>query len=78
MITSKKRSWKRQLSQYDIKSFLIQFIIVVWPYILASMNDVAVLLEQRTWDPHSTAIVITSIGLFIKKLMTDYELNKNK
>lgn len=76
MITSKARSKKWELSKYDIRSYLIQVVLVVGPFILASTNDISVLLEQWIGDPHTTAILMTTVALLIKKVLTDHEVTK--
>lgn len=77
ILTKKERSKKWELSNYDIRSLIVQVCIVLVPYILANINDISILLEQWIWDPHATAIIITSLGLLLKKFMTNYE-EKNK
>ena len=46
ILTKKERSKKWELSNYDIRSLIVQVCIVLVPYILANINDISILLEQ--------------------------------
>lgn len=57
---------------HDWKSYIEQFAILFWTYVLANINDIEVFLESKNLDDASVMLIIGALLFLARKLGKDY------